>query len=302
MSEIIEPEVTTPKADAPIVVFTEQTMLDAISAVQIQEKTLAHAQDLLTFIIKGVDDREGYKTADTKRARIRDLRLKVQKRAKELKDQANEFKKRIDTEADRITGILGAAEDHLKGEIARIDNVKEEAKRAEAKRRQELLIGAGFKWNGSFFIAGEVILAPDKLLGYSDDELAQHIEAGKREVERIAAERAEIDRLKREAEIAASLNSVNPAPAGETSDAGPETLADHMVPALPKPVARVDSTDRPKLTPERHKSGIWVDGYAAAVADLEAMLADASVKRSRAEIVAYMAGLLGEYRAHQREF
>jgi uncharacterized protein YacL (UPF0231 family) len=286
-------------ADATVLVITEDTVLQGISNVQIQEKTLQSAKELLKFTIDGIDDREGYKSADTKRAKVRELRLKVQKRAKELKDQANEFKRRIDSEADRIVGILQGAEDHLKSEIARIDNVKEEAKRAEAKRRQELLIGAGFRWSGTFFVAGEVILSADKLLTFSDDELAQHIEAGKREVERIAQEQAELARLKaieddRNAKLQAEQETARALNAKQTvaEDA-------QIVEETPAPVVQTAPEPSEPQAPKPERSQDWIAGYAHSVTDLENLLADTSVKRTRAEIVQAMM-TMGE--EHARAF
>jgi hypothetical protein len=200
----MEPTVhTTPETSKELVVITEQNVLDALSAISIKEQTLAKAKELLNFKIAGLDDKEGYKKADDSRAKVRKLRLDVQKRSKDIKDQVNDFKRKLDDETTRITGILGQAEEHLRSEIGRIDAEKEAIKQREAQRRQKLLLDAGFRWNGTFFIAGEVILAPEKLINYSDEELEQHLEAGKREVARIAAEQAELARLKAEAEAKA---------------------------------------------------------------------------------------------------
>ena len=185
-----------------IVLIDNQTTLNALSYIQLKTETLEKAKALLKFRVNGIDDKEGYKKADASRAKVRQLRLNVQKKAKSVKDQVNDFKRRIDDEANSITGILGQAEDHLKSELAKVDEEKERIKQAEAKRRQQLLLDAGFKHNGHFFVAGEVILAPDKLMSYSEEDLEHHIEAGKREVARIEAEQAEIKRLKEQAEQA----------------------------------------------------------------------------------------------------
>ena len=200
----MEPSVnTTPKPSTELVIIDEQTTLNAISTVQIKEQTLAKARELLNFKINGLEDKDGYKKADDSRAKVRKLRLGVQNRVKDIKAQVRDFTKRLDDEATSVVDVLQKAENHLKLEIAKVDEEKERIKAEEARKRQQMLLDAGFKYNGSFFVAGEVILAPDKLVSYSDEELQQHVDAGKREVARIAAEQAEIARLREAAEAKA---------------------------------------------------------------------------------------------------
>lgn len=189
--------VETNETSTDLVIINEQTTLNAISVVRIKEQALQEAKDLLKFKIKGIDDKDGYKHADVKRAEVRQQRLGVQSKTKDIEGQLKNFKDRVREEATSIVNILKSAEEHLKVEIHKVDAEKERIKEIKIDARKKRIIDAGFKDNGAVYIAGEVILAQDKIGSYSDDELDQYIADGMKEIARLKAQQEEIAEAKR---------------------------------------------------------------------------------------------------------
>jgi len=85
--------------------------------------------------VPDVTTKEGYQTTREGIAEIRTLRCNVEKKRKELKAEALEYGRKVDSEAKRITTVLSSLEEPLKIAKAEIDDAKEKAK--EAKRRAE---------------------------------------------------------------------------------------------------------------------------------------------------------------------
>lgn len=159
------------------------------------------AEDYLPLKINGIDDKEGFKAVHAARMIVKDSRIKVEKKRKELKEDALRYGQAIDKEANRIKALIAPVEEHLDAE----ENAVEEAKKAiEAEKarqeelriqaRRDLLVALGIQFNGQMW-SYQALTLPEPLLKVSSDEqfeklFAQFNEAVAAEKERLAAEEA----------------------------------------------------------------------------------------------------------------
>lgn len=79
-------------------------------------------QKFMPLKIKGVTDLEGYKKVREARLFIKDKRIEVEKKRKELKEDSLRFGRAVDTEAKRITSLLSPIEDHLDSQEKWVDS------------------------------------------------------------------------------------------------------------------------------------------------------------------------------------
>ena len=159
------------------------------------------AEDYLPLKINGIDDKEGFKAVHAARMIVKDSRIKVEKKRKELKEDALRYGQAIDKEANRIKALIAPVEEHLDAE----ENAVEEAKKAieaEKARQEELriqarrdrLVALGVQFNGQQWNY-QAINLPEPMLKCANDEqfeklFAQFKEAVDAEKERLAAEKA----------------------------------------------------------------------------------------------------------------
>lgn len=93
----------------------------------------------MPLAVSGLEDKVGLVAVHAARMHVRELRVGVEKKRKELKAQALRFGEAVDGEAKRITALLAPVEEHLVEEESRVEAERERRKRdAEALRRQLL--------------------------------------------------------------------------------------------------------------------------------------------------------------------
>lgn len=151
----------------------------------------------LSLKVHGLDDGEGYALCKEARKAVRDTRLNVEERRKELKAESLEFGRAVDSEAKRITAMLEPIELHLVSQMALIDNEKkrreDEAKR-QAKERLDSRVSQLQAVNATFSI--------DELVKLDDEAFDQLLTAAETrfnyEQRRIAEERQRLEALERE--------------------------------------------------------------------------------------------------------
>lgn len=82
------------------------------------------------------DTKQGYEQVRLAIGKVRDIRVAIEKRRVELKADALEWGRKVDSEAKRITAALVAIEEPLKLEKAKVDEAKERERKAkeEAER------------------------------------------------------------------------------------------------------------------------------------------------------------------------
>lgn len=183
---------------SPEVQFGEEQLKKDLAKFDIKEAILKQAKEHLEFKITDPTDNTVYNKTDKTRKKLKRLRLDLKKKAMELKRPAIDYQSAINDEMNRIIDILKPAEKHLESEIKRVDRQREKIKEAEQAKRVKQLVDAGFRFDGTFYVAGQVMISPNKITDFSEDELSQHIESGREELARIKAE--EEERAAREAE------------------------------------------------------------------------------------------------------
>jgi len=145
-------------------------------------------QTYMLLKIDGVKDKQGYEVVSTARKHVKSLRIQVDKRRKELTEDALRHQQKINSEAKRITGLLDPIETHLhsqeKAIDAEIERIKQE-KIAELKLKTQLridkLIALEFIFDGKQWQANydhgncTLLVTHDNLQKMSEDDFENNI-------------------------------------------------------------------------------------------------------------------------------
>ena len=110
--------------------------------------------DYSCLTINGVEDKDGFRTVSAARKVIKNYRVSIEKRRKELTADALHFQRAINAEAKRITELLEpievkllAQETWFEEEQARIKKEEEEKKRAKTVARSKSLEECGYRFD-----------------------------------------------------------------------------------------------------------------------------------------------------------
>jgi DNA repair exonuclease SbcCD ATPase subunit len=103
-----------------------------------EQKIAAMREQYMPLTIRDVNDTEGYKAVHAARMVVKADRVTVEKLRKDMKAEALEYGRRVDSEAKRITGLLEPIETHLTQQedayTAELDRIKNAARlKAEAE-------------------------------------------------------------------------------------------------------------------------------------------------------------------------
>jgi hypothetical protein len=176
------------------------------------------SEQFMSLIIKGIDDKEGFKAVYSARQTVKALRVEVEKTRKALVEDAVKYQRDVNGEAKRISEQLTPIEQHLQGEEDKIESeklrIKKEAEDREIKRVQAR-IDALSKY-GFAVDYNEVKLATDaefeaKLsdakIAYEAEQLRQQNIKQEQEIEaeRLAKERKELEELRAQQREAQSI-------------------------------------------------------------------------------------------------
>lgn len=139
--------------------------------------------------IAGLDDKAGHKAVTAAWQEIRNKRLQVQNKHKEIKADYLVITRAIDQERNELVEFLEEIEIPLKAELDRIEEEKEAAKREEERKDQEKLQGRvdnlitnGMAFNGRYYAIGEVIsIDIVTLKELADDEFGKLLERVQKE-------------------------------------------------------------------------------------------------------------------------
>jgi hypothetical protein len=170
------------------------------------------------LVIKGLDDKEGYEAVHIARMDVKQRRISVTKKGKDLREDAVKFQKAVINEEKRIIGMLQPIEDHLTDEESRVDDekarIKAEAAAKEAARiqgRVNTLFSLGCRFDGMSYIYDSLV-APQALIKECTDEqfvtfcnaimvkINEEVAVKAAEAERLAQIKAEQDRVAAEQE------------------------------------------------------------------------------------------------------
>lgn len=199
------------------------------------------ATNYMPLTIAGVDDRKGYLAVRDARLEVKKLRVGVEHKRKELKEDALKYGKAVDAEAKRLTALIEPIEGHLQKQEDEYEAAKEklriekiEAEQAALQKRIDRLTAARCPIADVSFLKGvddanfglffekavETQLEKERLEKIEADRLAAELAAAAANAERIAEEqkaelrrqqeanRIEAERLKAEQERQAEANRV----------------------------------------------------------------------------------------------
>ncbi len=182
------------------------------------------AEQYMGLTIHGIDDKKGFDIVHKARMNVKNHRVAVEKKRKELKADALEYGRKVDAEAKRLTLLLEPIETHLAAEEqaitdekARIQREKEEAAQRVLDERVAALQAVGVTpsvglvraWSDEQYAeqlaTATRIFEEEKAKAEAEAEErrkkeAEEAEARRKEEERLAAERAELERLRAEME------------------------------------------------------------------------------------------------------
>lgn len=117
----------------------EQKKSQDLASFNITDAALAkYKAEYMPLVINGIDDKEGYKLVDAARKIIKAKRIEIEKRRKELKEESLNYGRWVDGQAKNITQELDPIETHLTSEQQRIDQVIEERRKEEQRRRDAI--------------------------------------------------------------------------------------------------------------------------------------------------------------------
>jgi len=197
MNENLSPIVLDPS------VITYEVTADTIQAMKSEAAGL---------VIAGIEDKEGYRRVETSRKAVKNLRISIEKRRKELKEGALNFGREVDARAAVLTGELSTIETTLAQKSAAIDaekeriaREKEEAARLKLKDRHARMIAVTIDGTWMFKIDPATATDQEFEAAFAEQKEFFDAEAKRRreEVERKVAEAKakdeELERLRAEA-------------------------------------------------------------------------------------------------------
>ena len=113
------------------------------------------AEKYLPLKIDGIDDKEGYKRVHDARMVVKSTRVKVEKKGKEIREDAVKYQKAVIAEEKRIVGLMEPIEAHLSAEEKAVDDAMEaitqEASRKETERIQARIDRLEFDYGMGLF-------------------------------------------------------------------------------------------------------------------------------------------------------
>lgn len=95
----------------------------------------------MALTVKSLDDEAGFRQVHAARMVVKDHRVAVEKKRKDLKADALEYGRKVDSEAKRITALLEPIEFHLLGEEEKVTKEKERIKAEKIRLEQERVAG-----------------------------------------------------------------------------------------------------------------------------------------------------------------
>lgn len=168
-------------------------MAQIIVEYSITEAALAEMKSMYMGLkVLSLDDEKGFKAVHSARMIVKGKRIEVEKRRKELKADALEYGKKVDSEAKKIFALLEPIEDHLTNEEEKVTKEKDRIRaeqEANEKAKIERRVNALFQYG--------IILSFADVQAMTDEEfqkkLALTASIYETEQTRIAEERHRIE-------------------------------------------------------------------------------------------------------------
>lgn len=177
-----------------------------------QDQAIAEMRErYMTLKIDGLDDKKGFAAVHDARMIVKNNRVAVEKKRKELKEDALNYGRLVDSEARRLTAMLESIESHLEAEESAVTDAKEKIKHEAEEARQRALqarMDALAEYQVYRPVALVSAMAPEEFAGLLsksktafDERQRLEVEADakrKEQEEALAAERARLEKIKRQ--------------------------------------------------------------------------------------------------------
>ena len=184
----------------------------------LEEQIREAADRYMSLTVSGVDDTEGLKLVHDSRIEVKQMRIAIEKRRKELKADSLEYGRQVDKVAKALTSLIEPVEKHLEHEEGIVEREKERLRQEAELRRQQRIRERleALRAVGHVALESDVAnLVPsqfDALLAAKTKEHAERQELERQaeaerkriaeeqriEAEKLAAERQELERQRRE--------------------------------------------------------------------------------------------------------
>jgi len=269
------------------------TMSKKGQKVNVNEQVIAQVtSDFMPLVISGKTDKVGFERVHKARIQVRDMRLAIEEKRKELKADSLAYGRAVDSEAKRLTDMLAPVEAHLQGEEERIKAEKEAEEKAKQKliddmvtRRTQLIVNTGAQFNGVEWKLEELRITNKEILELVEDEFARRLESftvvGKmiaEKKEKEAAEQARIaeEQRKKQEELEARERAVKEEEARIAREAREKQIKDEAAEAERKRIeaetkrkeeerlaAEAEAKRQRELAPEKQKLLVYIDSIVA---------------------------------------
>lgn len=242
----------------------EQYISEAVAEVSKTEIAIADLKTKYEGLkCESLEDRPTYFAIVEGAKTVKNIRLAVERKRKELNEFPLEYQRSVNAEAKRITAELTPLEEQLIAEKQKFEDAEAAAKAADETRKRNLLVEAGFKFDGFAYHCGVHIVPAGSIAGMEDAQIEYYVSEGAKIAEMEAAaekrrqdEQAALD--KQQADIAAAqaaldkqqaaiqkmLDEANKAKAdAEAAMAAAKAAAQPVSPApvVPEPTITVDA-------------------------------------------------------------
>ena len=269
------------------------TIKSELAKVNVNEQVIAQVtSDFMPLVISGKTDKVGFERVHKARIQVRDMRLAIEEKRKELKADSLAYGRAVDSEAKRLTDMLAPVEAHLQGEEERIKAEKEAEEKAKQKliddmvtRRTQLIVNTGAQFNGVEWKLEELRITNKEILELVEDEFARRLESftvvGKviaEKKEKEAAEQARIaeEQRKKQEELEARERAVKEEEARIAREAREKQIKDEAAEAERKRIeaetkrkeeerlaAEAEAKRQRELAPEKQKLLAYIDSIVA---------------------------------------
>lgn len=159
-----------------------------------------------SLTIDGVTDKIGFKRVVEARKDAKSVRVAIDKKRKELNEDALAYQRKVNGEAKELTERVSVVEDTLeameKAHEAALAEIKAEADRVKKekiqKRAQVITSFTGVQFNGVSYTLGEFSIEQSEVENLSDDAFQGKIEFLESEYQQILEARLESERIAKE--------------------------------------------------------------------------------------------------------
>lgn len=237
------------------------------------------ADEYLPLTVSGIDDKAGLEAVHKARMEVKNLRVRIEKRRKELKSESLEYGRRVDAAAKELTDLLLPIESHLEDQEAIVEREKARLAR-EAEERRRAMIRGRFKLLAEQSYAGGNSYLEGDIAGLSADAfdvlLGAEIKAKREFDARMAAEKAEYERIAEQQRVEAERLAKEKA---ELERQRQEQLAEQAnIEAEKKRLADIEAERQRQAELERAKAEAAEQARLAAIAEQDRKAAEAKAQ------------------------